>query len=178
MEEENHRVPSSTEIKELWLPDQLEDAWNCALNGHSPHLPEHSLEENATNEQTIATTKQIQKKHFGFLFPLFFLSFFLFFLSLSTGFVGSVFPHFTDEEIETQRYWVTCDLRARGPSSAPLFFEVWSWDQRLQHQLPRNWWEMQILSSTPGPLNQKLWCWGPAFQILTSPLGVSDAAKD
>ena len=144
MEEENHRVPSSTEIKELWLPDQLEDAWNCALNGHSPHLPEHSLEENATNEQTIATTKQIQKKHFGFLFPLFFLSFFLFFLSLSTGFVGSVFPHFTDEEIETQRYWVTCDLRARGPSSAPVFFEVWSWDQRLQHQLPRNWWEMQI----------------------------------
>ena len=61
---------------------------------------EHSLEENATNEQTVATTKQIQKKNFGFLFPFFFS-----FLNLSTGFVGSVFPHCTDEEIETQRYW-------------------------------------------------------------------------
>lgn len=36
-----------------------------------------------------------------FFFPSFF---FFFFFNLSTGFVGSVCPHFKDEETEAQRY--------------------------------------------------------------------------
>lgn len=137
---------------------------------------EHSLEENATNEQTVATTKQIQKKNFGFLFPFFFLYFFF----KSEHWVCWVcisplhrWGNWDSEILESPVIW--------RPGVLPphqCFFEVWSWDQHHQRHLPRNWWEMQILSSTPGPLNQKLWCWGPAFQILTSPPGVSDDAKD
>jgi len=126
-------------FKELWLPDQLEDAWNCALNGHSPHLPEHSLEENATNEQTIATTKQIQKKHFGFLFPLFFLSFFLFFFKSEHWVCWVYISPFHrrgnwDSEIlshvwsESQRSFLSTSVFRRvvlGPaSSAPLTKEL------------------------------------------------------